>query len=369
MTVFDQMIDRGHERVCFHHDPETGLRAIIAVHSTALGNALGGTRRWYYATEADALYDVLRLSEGMTYKSAAAGLPAGGAKSLIMLPEPGFQATEAEARAMGRFVDTFQGTYIAAEDVGVTTQFCDWMALETRHVMGGEQVATGGDPSPHTAQGVVNAMKAALKHAGRKVDFSGVTVAIQGIGNVGRNVARIITKAGGKVIGADINEVNLSLAVAESKIQIVEPEEILTLKCDILSPCALGGVINGNNIGKLRCQMLVPGANNVLDDPQEDAVLLKSADIVYVPDFIANAGGVVHLAGLYLGYTTQKLAEMIARIEQTSLEVLRDAETGRSAYDAAVALAQRRIAEGSKRKVAGGKTSGSGGGKEQVHAR
>jgi glutamate dehydrogenase/leucine dehydrogenase len=353
MTVFDQMIDRGHERVCFHHDPETGLRAVIAVHSTALGNALGGTRRWYYATEADALYDVLRLSEGMTYKSAAAGLPMGGAKSLIMLPEPGCKATQAEARAMGRFVDTFSGAYIAAEDVGVNTQYCDWMATETRHVMGGVTVSRGGDPSPHTAQGVVNAMKAALRHAGRAVDFDGVTVAIQGVGNVGRNVARILTTSGATVIGADINEANIQAAVVESKIQVVEPDEILTTTCDILSPCALGGVVNGALVGKLRCRMLVPGANNVLDDPQEDAVLLKGAGIVYVPDFIANAGGVIHLAGLHLGYTTQQLADRIARIESTALEVLRDAETGRSTYDAAIALAQRRIAAGDRRQAVG----------------
>jgi leucine dehydrogenase len=131
MSVFDQIIDRGHERVCFHHDPATGLKALIAVHNTVLGNALGGTRRWYYETEDDAVYDVLRLSQGMTYKSAAAGLPMGGAKSVIMMPKPGHKATEAEAHAMGRFVDTFNGVYIAAEDVGVNIQFVDWMAMET----------------------------------------------------------------------------------------------------------------------------------------------------------------------------------------------------------------------------------------------
>jgi len=350
MSVFDQITERGHERVCFHHDPATGLKAIIAVHNTILGNALGGTRRWYYQNEADALYDVLRLSQGMTYKSAGAGLPMGGAKSLIMLPKPGHKPTEAEARAMGRFVDTFGGVYIAAEDVGVNTQFVDWMALETRHVMGGEKVSTGGDPSPHTAQGVVNAMKAALKFLGRKVAFDGLHIAIQGVGNVGYNVSRILISGGARITVADINQGNLDRAVKDLKVDVVSPDDILTVDCDILSPCALGGVVDGHVADNLRCEILCPGANNVLDDPDEDGVILKSRGVLYVPDFIANAGGVVHLAGLYLGYSKQQLAAKIAEIEATSLQVLRDAENTTSTHAAAVALAERRIAEGARAK-------------------
>lgn len=354
MTVFDQIIDRGHERVCFHYDPATGLKAIVAIHNTVLGNALGGTRRWFYRSEDDALYDVLRLSQGMTYKSAAAGLPIGGAKSVIMMNEPGQRATEAEARALGRFVDTFNGVYIAAEDVGVNTQFVDWMALETRHVMGGVKVSTGGDPSPYTAQGVVNAMKAALKHAGRKVDFRGLTIALQGVGNVGYNVAKILKTSGANVIAADINQTNLDKAVRDGGVKPVSEEEILTSKCDILSPCALGGVVNGLVANQLRCDILCPGANNVLDDPNEDAVILKSRGILYVPDFIANAGGVIHLAGLYLGYSEKQLAQKVADIEATALQVLRDADTaGITTHAAAVKLAERKIAEGAKAKRGG----------------
>ncbi len=349
MNLFEQIIERGHERVAFHQDPETGLRAIVAIHNTKLGNALGGTRRWYYETEDEAIYDVLRLSQGMTYKSAAAGLPMGGGKSVIMMPEPGHKPTEAEARAMGRFVDTFNGVYIAAEDVGVNTQFVDWMALETKHVMGGEKVSVGGDPSPYTAQGIVNAMKAALTYTGRPVDFTGLTVALQGVGNVGYNVAKILTASGAKVIAADINQTNLERAVRELNVQVVDPSEILTVPCDILSPCALGGVVDGHIANKLRCEIFCPGANNVLDDPDEDAVILKSRGILYVPDFIANAGGVIQLAGLYLGYNDQQLAQKIADIEATALEVLRDAENRTSTHAAAVALAERRIAEGSSR--------------------
>lgn len=361
MTVLDQMITRGHERVAFHHDPATGLRAIVAIHNTVLGNALGGTRRWYYETEEDAVYDVLRLSQGMTYKSAAAGLPMGGAKSVIMMPKPGYKPTEAEARAMGRFVDTFQGVYIAAEDVGVNTQFVDWMAAETKHVMGGEKVSTGGDPSPHTAQGVVNAMKAALKFMGKNVDFAGLTIALQGVGNVGYNVAKILNAAGANIIAADINPANLEKAVRECGVKAVSEAEILTTTCDILSPCALGGVIDGHVANQLNCAMLVPGANNVLDDPDEDAVILKSRGIVYVPDFIANAGGVIHLAGIYLGYNKQQLAQKVAEIEATSLQVLKDADaTNATTHAAAVKLAERKIADGAKAKRGSG--AGSGGG-------
>lgn len=365
MHVFEQMIDRGHERVAFHHDPATGLKAIIAVHSTVLGNGLGGTRRWFYETESDALYDVLRLSQGMTYKSAGAGLPMGGAKSLIMLPTPGHKATQAEARAMGRFVETFQGVYIAAEDVGINTQYVDWMAAETRHVMGGEKVSTGGDPSPHTAQGVVNAMKAALRHLNKKVDFSNVHVALQGVGNVGYNVAKILAPLGAKLTVADINQENLDRAAREFKARVVPPTEILTVKCDILSPCALGGVIDGHLAQQLRCQILCPGANNVLDDPNEDSVILKSRDVTYVPDFIANAGGVIHLAGLYLGYNKNQLATKIAEIEQTSLQILREAESSGSTHAAACKLAERRIAEGAAQKRENGIGAGSSKRREQ----
>lgn len=350
MHVFSNIISRGHERIAFHHDPATGLRAMIALHSTKLGNALGGTRRWYYETEDDALYDVLRLSQGMTYKCAAAGLPMGGGKSVIMMPKPGVAATEAEARAMGRFVDTFSGVYIAAEDVGVNTQFVDWMALETRHVMGGEKVSVGGDPSPYTAQGVVNAMKAALAHNGRKVDFKGLTIGIQGVGNVGTNIVRIVSAQGAKCIVADINPENVANCVKQYGAKEVAPTEILTAKCDILSPCALGGVIDGQLADQLNTKMIVPGANNVLDDPDEDAVILKSLGVTYVPDFVANAGGVIQLAGLYLGYDDHKLADLIANIEKTSLEVLKATENSRSAYEAAVAVAEKRIAEGAKNK-------------------
>jgi len=344
MNTFEQMIDRGHERVCFHQDEETGLRAIIAIHSTALGNALGGTRRWYYATEADALYDVLRLSEGMTYKSAVAGLPMGGAKSVILTPKPDHRPSEAEARAMGRFVDTFGGVYIAAEDVGVDTQFCDWMALETSYIMGGEQVSRGGDPSPYTALGIFKGMKACLAHVGKPVDFSGLTVAIQGVGHVGYELGRLLVEAGAKLAVADINAGNLDRAKALGNVSVHDVDEILTVECDILAPCALGGVINGSMVDDLRTGIVCGGANNILEDPDEDAVLLKNAGVVYAPDFVVNSGGVIQLAGLYIGWTQDELDRKNDEIEQTTRQILDAAGSLPSTYAAAIDEAKRRIA-------------------------
>jgi leucine dehydrogenase len=354
MNTLAQMQEFGHEHVAFHQDPDTGLRAIIAVHSTVLGPGFGGVRRWYYATESDALYDVLRLAEGMTYKAAGANMPMGGAKAVILLPKPGHPPSEAEARAMGRFVDTLGGMYLSAEDVGLTPQYADWMALETRHMTGGEHNCPGGDPSPHTAAGVVNGMKAALAYAGRPVDFDGVTVAIQGAGNVGRNVARILSGHGAKLLIADINDDAVQRVVSDYGATAVSTDAILTAECDILSPCALGGVLDAATIRKLRCAIVCGGANNILADYDEDGVAIKARGIVYVPDFIANAGGVIELAGVYLGMSDDDRRRKIADVEPTALQVLRDGESQPSTYAAAVALARRRIEAGAMQNVAAG---------------
>jgi leucine dehydrogenase len=354
MSTFDQMIERGHERVGFHQDPATGLRAIIAVHSTTLGPGFGGIRRWHYATEADALHDVLRLSQAMTWKAAAAGLPMGGAKSVILLPEPGVPAEEAEARAMGRFIETFDGAYIAAEDVGVDTRFMDWVARETKHVTGGERAGLGGDPSPHTAQGVVNAMKAALAHLRLPVAFENLRVAVQGVGHVGYHLTRLLTQAGATVTVADLARDRVQRVVDEFGALAVAPEEILTLECDILSPCALGAVIDANLARKLRCRAIVPGANNPLDDPDEDAVVLKGLGILYCPSFVANVGGCLHLFGGRLGWTDEDIRQKVADIEMTMGQVLREAESMPSTYAAAIALVDHRLREGLRPSTARG---------------
>lgn len=343
MDLLDQMRSLGHERVAFHQDPATGLRAIIAVHSTRLGNALGGTRRWAYASTDEAAMDVLRLSEGMTYKAAAADLPMGGAKSVIVLDKAGQQPTEAEGRSMGRFVETFGGAYIAAEDVGVSPQFCDWMALETKHIMGGENVSTGGDPSPWTAQGVFNSMKACLEAAG-ETDFSGLTVGIQGCGATGFKLAKLCREAGAAVLVADVHVPSMKRCVEELGCMAVgNDKNLFHEELDVLAPCALGGVIGPDNVAQLRCRIVCGTANNQLVDPVRDGRALKDRGIVYAPDFVANAGGLIRLAGLYLGLTEAQIDAKVAGIEQTTHEVLREGLAKPSTAEAAIEFAKRRI--------------------------
>jgi len=343
MKILQQMSVMDHERLVFHQDPDSGLRAIIAVHDTTLGDALGGTRRWCYASEEEALMDVLRLSEGMTYKAAGAGLAMGGAKSVILLDTPGQQPTEAQGKAMGAFVETLGGTYIAAEDVGVTPQFCEWMRSETEYVMGDHD--HGGDPSPHTSQGAFNAMKAALAHAGRPIDFVGLTVGIQGLGATGFKLAKLIREAGGDVIGTDVNPHAIRMAVDALGIRVVgDDEDLFTLpEIDILAPCALGAVLDERVINELTAPIVCGTANNVLADPDRDGQLLKDKGVIYAPDFIANAGGLIHLAGLYLGLSTEELQDKVAQIEETTAIVLKETANHASAYDAAVAFAKQRI--------------------------
>ena len=346
MHTFGQMIQRGHERVCFHYDTETDLRAIIAIHSTKLGPALGGTRRWHYATEEEAIFDVLRLSEVMSCKAACAGLPMGGAKSIILLPEHGQPATEAEARAMGRFVNTLSGDYIAAKDVGLDTQFIDWMAMETDHVMGGESLSTGGDPSPFTAHGTFNAMKACLRHLDRAPDFTGLRVAVQGLGHVGMDLCRTLHAAGATLAVTDINEQRVAAAVDAFDAEAVDVNGILHAECDILAPCALGAAIGPDDVRRIRATIVCGAANNILVDPGREGISLRREGILYAPDFVANAGGLTWLAGLHLGYSREELDRRNDAIEETMLEILEMAATHHSTHHAALAVAKRRFAEG-----------------------
>ena len=341
------MESAAHERVCCHYDEETGLRAIVAIHSTKLGPALGGTRRWIYPNEEVAIKDVLRLSEGMTWKAAAANLPMGGAKSIIIASPERPTPSEKEARAMGRFVNTFNGTYIAAEDVGVDTKFVDWMALETDHVMGGEVVSRGGDPSPYTAKGVFHGLCASLHHLGiTSQSMDGIHVAIQGIGHVGWKLAKHIVDAGGKVSVADLDVEAVDHCVEHLGATPLSVDEIITCKCDVLAPCALGGVISEENIPQLKCKVICGGANNILVNPEKDSEALKAAQITYAPDFVVNAGGLIQLAGLWLGYNEHELQAKNQEIYETTLSILETSSSNNtSTYQSALELARKRIAE------------------------
>jgi leucine dehydrogenase len=346
--VFERIQEMGHENVVFCHDKESGLRAIIAVHDTTLGPALGGTRRWFYENETAALTDVLRLSQAMTWKAAAAELPMGGAKSVILRATKDEPPTEAIARAMGRMVDRLGGLYIAAEDIGVSTQFIDWMAAETEHVMGGEKVSRGGDPAPYTARGVVNGIKAGLQAAGRPGSLEGVRIAIQGLGALGRNVLKIAKNEGADIVGAELNTDRMKAVVDEYGIETVGLDEILTVECDVLCPCALGSVVHKGNIPNLKCKVLSSGANNVLAEGAADAKALHDRGVVYCPDFVVNGGGLIRLAGLYVGWSEDKINSQIRNIEEVTLAILKQAEKHGDAHTAAIAYAEERIKAGKK---------------------
>ena len=344
--VFERMANRGHERVLFIQNRAAGLRAIIALHNTTLGPALGGVRRWHYASEEDALEDVLRLSEAMTYKAAVSHLPMGGGKSVILLDAARAEPRETAAKAMGRAVETLRGDYIAAEDVGVDEQYMDWIGEETQYVMGGEKKSRGGDPSPYTARGVVNGMRAAMRFLQQEPIFKDKVVAIQGMGHVGWNVARIVIGEGAKVKAADISPERLDQAKQQLGVEVVNVDHILATPCDILCPCALGGVINGNNIADIQAPILCGAANNVLDDPFEDSSALHARGVLYGPDFVVNAGGLIQLAGLWLQYTQTQLDQKIADIENTTLNILDRGRTLGSNHAAAVDYARRVISGG-----------------------
>ncbi len=351
MHILESMVQHGHERVAFCNDPATGLRAIIALHATVLGNALGGTRRFFYSNDNDAIFDVLRLSEGMTFKAAAADLALGGGKSVILLKKQGEQPTEAQGRAMGRFVESFNGAYIAAEDVGVSPQFCDWMAQESRHIMGGEAVSHGGDPSPWTALGCFHSMKACLRHLGRKVDFSNLSVGVQGCGATGYKLAKLLRAAGAAVMVTDVHVPTMKRAVEElGCVALGNDRNLFHEKLDILAPCAMGGVLDHNTVANLHCEIICGTANNQLLNPQQEGADLKKRGILYAPDFIANAGGLIRLGGLHLGLTEAEIDRKVAAIEDTTLAVLHESAHAHSTSDAAVAYARRKIdaARGSK---------------------
>ncbi len=345
--VFAGMIERGHEQVIFCSDRESGLRGIISIHNTTLGPALGGCRRWHYGSENDALSDVLRLSQAMTYKAAAADLPMGGAKSVIWKHDKNDGATESLAKAMGRYVERLGGLYIAAEDVGVDTQFIDWMASETAHVMGGEIAARGGDPAPYTARGVVNGMKAGLEFSGKAPALEGVTIAIQGLGALGSNIAKIALNEGANVIGAEMNaERQAEVARELPGVKIVSLDEILFVDCDVLCPCALGGAVTSDNLGALKCSVLCSGANNVLSDPFNDAKSLKDNGIIYCPDFVANGGGLIQLAGMWCGFDQPELDRRLANVQNAVLTILKDGESMASTHESALAYAGKRLKAG-----------------------
>lgn len=313
MAVFDDSAFDDHERVLFCRDAATGLKAIVAIHSTVLGPAIGGCRLWRYESDAAALHDVLRLSQGMSYKNAMAGLDFGGGKAVI-LKTADFDGSEALFEKYGEFIEQLDGSYITAEDVGMSVENMETIARRTRHVTGlpKKEGQAGGDPSPKTAWGIFKGIQAAVRFKLSRDDLQGLTVAVQGIGHVGYNLCRYLTEAGAKLLVADIDAQRVAAAHEEFDATAVGLDEILFQEVDIVSPCALGAILNEASIPKLRTPIVAGAANNQLETPA-DGQRLSDAGILYAPDYVINAGGIINVAAEYLGRMDDD--EVIPRIE------------------------------------------------------
>jgi len=324
MSVFESPSFDKHELVHFASDSVTGLQTIIAVHSTALGSACGGCRLWSYPSSDEALEDALRLSRGMSFKNALAGIPLGGGKAVIMA-EPGMKTPEL-MRAFGRVVESLGGRYITAEDVGVTVQDMQYVAEQTRYVHGlPHENRAGGDPSPYTAQGVFLGMKAALVHRFGRSDFHGIRVLVQGVGNVGFNLCKLLHAAGAELIVADINETNLERVKASLPVTVVGVENLMAQPADIFSPCALGAVLNDKTIPILNSQIVAGGANNQLAN-EKHGELLRQRGILYAPDYVINSGGIINVWSEMESLPRESVCDKVSKIYETTLKIFEKAD-------------------------------------------
>jgi leucine dehydrogenase len=343
LVVFDEVARGGHEQIIYGYDDVSGLRAIIAIHSTALGPALGGTRFFPYASEADALVDVLRLAKGMTYKAAAAGLDLGGGKAVI-IGDPATDKSERLLRAYGRIVDSLRGRYITAEDVGTTTTDVDIIRRETRWALGCSPAEGGaGDPSPVTSRGLFAAARAVADFLWGDADLAGRRFAVQGVGKVGSAFVQLLVEARAEVIVADSVEATVKDAVDNYGVKSVDVEEIHTVDCDFYSPCALGGGLNEETIPRLNCQAILGSANNQLATDQ-DADRIADRGIVYAPDFVVNAGGLINVHDELRGYSKMRAMHRVDSIYGATKAILfASKEKQINPNQAAVMLAEDRI--------------------------
>ncbi|MEJ7808904.1 MAG: Glu/Leu/Phe/Val dehydrogenase dimerization domain-containing protein [Gemmatimonadaceae bacterium] len=340
MNLFDTIETMGHEQVVMCHDPASNYRGILAIHSTVLGPALGGTRFWHYATDDEAVTDALRLSRGMTYKNAVAGLNLGGGKSVI-IGDNKTPHRELLFRAHGRFVESLGGRYVTAEDVGTSTADMDYVHMETDYVAG--LAGRSGDPSPVTAHGVFRAIQASAKYRWGSDELSSRTVAIQGCGHVGSYLAKELRDAGATIIVSDIDADRVRRVVEDVGARAVGPDEIYGVAADIFAPCAMGGIINDVTIPQLKVEIVAGGANNqLLEERHGDA--LEARGILYTPDYVANAGGVINVYSELAGWDSARSLRKADEIYHTVLGVFEIAKAQKiPTYRAADALAERRL--------------------------
>ncbi len=338
------MGDLGHEQVVFYSDVPTGLKAIIAIHSTVLGPGMGGTRFWNYASDEKAVTDALRLSRGMTYKNAIAGLNAGGGKAVI-IGSPGIKS-EALLRSFGRFIDGLGGQYITAEDVGMCAQDMEYIGMETSYVTGLSEIkGGGGDPSPVTAYGVYMGIKAAANKTYGSDDISGKRIFVQGVGHVGSQLVKLLVKEHAEVLISDIDEHRVSEVANTYKVEVVDASNWVDLSMDIYAPCALGATLNNESIPRLKCQIIAGGANNQLEVEDIHAQMLEERGIVYAPDFLINSGGIINVYQEYMGNYRRELAyQKTEEIYEICLDLLEKAKnTGVTTHQAALQMAKDRI--------------------------
>ena len=340
MKLFDTIADMGHEQLVLCQDAASGYRGIIAIHSTVLGPALGGTRFWKYASDSDAIVDALRLARGMTYKNAVAGLNLGGGKSVIIGDNKTVDR-EMIFRAHGRFVESLGGRYITAEDVGTSTADMDYVHMETDYVSG--LAGRSGDPSPVTAHGVFRAIQASAKERWGSDDLSAKTVAIQGCGHVGYYLAKELHEAGAKLIVTDIDGERVKRVVSEFGARPVSSDEIYGAQADIFAPCALGAIINDSTISQLKVEIVAGAANNqLLEERHGDE--LEKRNILYAPDYVANAGGVINVYSELAGWTSARSFRKADEIYDTVRKVFEIARAEKvPTYLAADRLAEQRI--------------------------
>jgi len=342
--IFETIAHTEHEEVVFCHNADAGLRAIIAIHNTVLGPALGGTRMWPYASETEAVEDVLRLSRGMTYKAAVSGLNLGGGKAVIW-GDPAKDKSEALFRAFGRFVNSLNGRYITAEDVGIDVNDMEWVLKETEYVTGVHQVHGGsGDPSPFTAYGTLQGLQAALAKRFGNEDVGKRSYAVQGVGHVGIEFVKLLHERGAKIFVTDINQNAVQQAVDEFGAEAVGLDEIYDVDADVYSPTALGGTVNERTLPRLKCKIICGAANNQL---ASNAVgdELEGRGILYAPDYAVNAGGLMNVSLEIDGYNRERAMRMMRTIYHNVGRIFEIAERdGIPTYKAADRMAEERIA-------------------------
>lgn len=343
MKIFDYLERYDYEEVIIAQDKDSGLKAIIAIHDTTLGPALGGTRMWTYASEDEAIIDALRLARGMTYKNAAAGLDLGGGKTVI-IGDPKKDKSEALFRAFGRYIQGLNGRYITAEDVGTTVQDMDYIHLETNYVTGiSPAFGSSGNPSPVTAYGVYRGMKAAANVAFGNDNLANKTVAVQGVGNVSYHLLKYLHEEGANLIVTDINDENVNKAVKDFGAKAVKPNEIYSVESDIFSPNALGAIINDDTIPQLKAKLIAGAANNQLKEERHGDVL-EQKGIFYAPDFVINAGGVINVADELSKYNRERAMKKVETIYDNILRVFEIAARDHiPSYQAAERMAEERI--------------------------